>query len=219
MQLPGSRGQQERDWLYDSSGTIAVGGTPQLLLPEHKSRSFLFIQNMSASADMYVEFGGARATCAITNGQVTSFSITNAGFNYTYPPIVRLLGGGNSGNSAYLGVGAPGYPAPGDPAYVAARYQDMSTQKPARATAVLSGAAVNSITIDDPGAGYQVAPMVLLMNDLRDPFGVAIASATQGMWLPPGGSNTWVNGTFCPTAPVSIFSATGAARFCCKWAI
>lgn len=223
MHIPGTAGQQERDVLYDASGTITAGGTAQIVLPEHKSRSFLLIQNLHASAAMYVEFGGARATATLTGTAITSFTITNAGFNYTKPPIVLLLGGGNSGNSAYLGCGAPGYPSPGDPAYAVPTVTDMSSQRPARATAVLgasgiAGSLISSITVNDGGAGFQVAPLVFLQNSLQDPFGVAIPSAGVGMLIPAGGSNIWVNGTFCPTDAVSIFCATSAAPFCIKYA-
>jgi hypothetical protein len=220
MKLVGSRGQQLRDFLYDASGTIAEGGVAQLLLPEHKSRSFLFVQNLHASADMYIEFGAARATVTVSGGQIASFTVTNAGMLYTYPPDVQLIGGGNGGNSQILGVGAPGYPSPGDPGYTAA-HSNMTGQRPAKAHAVLSGSAgartVTSFEIEDPGAGYVIAPMVLMTNNLLDPYGVAVPSVGVGMLLPAGGSNLWTNGTVCPTDAISIFCATIDAPFCCKY--
>lgn len=219
MLLVGAKGQQARDYLYDASAVIAAGGTPQLVLPEHKSRSYFYFQNLSA-IDMYVEFGGARATCTISSGKLATFTITNAGFGYTYPPDVELLGGGNSGNSAFLGVGAPTSPPPGDPAYVRPRTMDMSTQRVGKAHAVLTGAAVTSIAIEDPGSGYQIAPMVLLSNSLRDPFGAAIPGTTAGFYLPGAisGSRIIFESTFCPTGPVSVFCATTSSAFVCKFA-
>lgn len=220
MILPGARGEQQRDHLYDASGTITTGGTAQLLLPEAKSRSYLFIQNPDPSHPLTIEFGGARATVAIAGGALTTFTITNAGFGYTVAPLVRLLGGGNSGNPPYLGVGMPGYPSPGDPAYVAGRYFDMSTQKPGSAHAVLTAGAVSSIVVDAAGSGYQAAPYVFLENSLRDPFGAALPSATVGMLLLGGGgigSIIEYNGTACPTDAIAIFGATNAQAFVCKY--
>lgn len=218
MQLPSTRGQQVRDHFYDASGTITTGGQPQLVLPEHRSRSFLYFQNLSA-VDMYLEFGAARATATLTSGKITSFSVTNAGFGYTQPPIVRLIGGGNSNNPAFLAVGAPGYPSPGDPSDVIAlnRYTDLSAQRPGEAHAVLTGAAVSSIVIDNPGSGYQLAPLVFLENTLRDPYGAAIPSATSGIWIPAGSGSLYMNGTTCPTDQMAVFCATTSSAFCCKF--
>lgn len=213
--MPGMRGQQVRDHLYDASGVIASGGTAQLLLPEAKSRSFLLIQNLDGSAVLNVEFGGARATATITNGAVTGFTITNAGQGYTDAPTVELQGGGTGGNSSFLGVGLPGYPAPGDPGYAWPRTTDMSAFKPAKVHATLSGGAVNAIVIEDPGAGYVIAPFVKITNSLLDPYGVAIASATSGILLPANGGNLFMDRAV-PTDQISIFSA-GTPRFVCKW--
>ncbi len=216
MMLVGASGQQLHHPLYDASGTIASGGTAQLLLPEAKSRAFLLVMNIS-DTDMYLEIGGARATCSLTNGAVSSFTITNAGFNYTAPPIVELLGGGNGGNPAYLGVGQPGYPAPGDAGNTAARYSDMTQQRVAKAHAVLTGGAVSGFEIEDPGAGYAAAPYVFMRNSLRDPFGVAIPSATSGILLPSSGGAYYVNGTACTTDALAIFCTSGSKSFVCRW--
>jgi hypothetical protein len=216
MKLVGSAGQQALCPFYDASGTITTGGTPQLLLPVHKSRSHLLIMNISDTA-MYIEFGAARATATLTSGAITSFSVTNAGFGYTRPPIVHLLGGGNGGNSSFLGVGAPGYPSPGDAGYAAARYTDMSGQRPAQAHATLTGPLVGALVIEDPGAGYVKAPMVYLENDPLDPFGAAIPSSTSGLLVQANGGSYYVNGTVCPTDQVSIVCATTGKAFTVKW--
>ncbi|HXE51257.1 MAG TPA: hypothetical protein VN663_22960 [Ramlibacter sp.] len=216
MKLVGASGQQTRHPFYDASGTIGTGGTPQLLLPVAKSRSMLLVMNLS-TAEMFIEFGAARATCSLTNGKVTGFSITNAGFGYTVPPVVELLGGGDGGNPSYLGVGQAGYPAPGDAGNTSGRWTDLSGKKPAKAHAVLTGGAVTSFEIEDPGAGYAAAPYVFMTNDLRDPIGAAIPSATSGIWVLSSGGSYYVNGTACPTDQVSIFCATGSTAFACKW--
>jgi hypothetical protein len=211
MKLVGSAEQQVRHYIYDASGTITSGGTPQLLLPQHQSRSILLFTNNSAG-NLYLDFGAARVTCTISTGAVATFSITNAGFGYTYPPRVHFNGGGQpvatlaSGrpagmNTAYVGAAGPGFPAP---------------VHRARAHATLSVGAVNAIVLDDPGAGYVVAPQVFLMNSDLDPIGVAIASATSGYPITPNGSLN-INGTCCPTDAISIFGATTGQAFTCKY--
>lgn len=211
MKLVGAAEQQVRHYIYDASGTIATGGTPQLLLPQHQSRSMLLFTNNSAG-NLYLEFGAARATCTISNGAVATFSITNAGFGYTRPPVIKFLGGGQpvttlaSGqsaglNTAYVGAAGPNFPSP---SYLA------------RAHATLSGGAVNAIVLDAGGAGYVTAPQVFMHNSALDPIGVAIASASSGFAIVPNGSVT-LNGTCCPTDAMSIFGATTGQAFTCKF--
>jgi len=211
--LVGFGEQSVRHYTYDASGTITSGSAPQLLLPQHQSRSLFFFLNNS-TAVIYVNVGGPTATCTITSGKVNSggFTITNAGFGYTKPPLVRFLGGGlpqgsPSGgpntvpNSSYVGGAGPGFPSP---------------PHPAAAHAVLTTGAVTSIVLDDPGAGYVLAPYVQLVNSDLDPNGAPIASATQGFSISGGGSLTW-NASCCPTDPISIFSATSTSAFTCKF--
>lgn len=216
MQLPGVKGQQTRDFSFNFASTIATGGTAQLLLPEAKSRSLFIFCNNSDTA-MYLEFGGARAHATLTSGVVTSVSIDNAGFNYTYPPVVDFLGGGNSGNPNIVGVGQVGYPSPGDGAYAPPR-TDLSGQRPAKGTAVLAssgiaGSLITSITIEDGGAGYAAAPYVFIRNSLRDPAGVAIPSATSGMPIQANGGSIYINGPSCPTDAIAVFCATTGKAF------
>ena len=217
--LVGSTGQNKRYFLFDASGTITTGGTPQLVLPQHQSRSYLFIQNNAASGSLFVELGSARGTASITNGVVTGVTITNAGFNFSKPPIVRFWGGGNAGNTSYLGLNQPGGEAPNS---------SLTKGAPAYGQAVMTGSAPNlsvaSVTlIEGPGgtapggAGYVIAPFVQFINSDLDPYGVAIPSATVGIQLlPNGGSVTWES-TLCPTDPVSIYGATTGQNFSCKW--
>ena len=128
--------QQVLTPVYRADGTIASGGTPQLILPRAAPRSSFMIQNTSASDTLYFEFGCARAKATVSNGAITAVTVTNAGFGFTYPPIVKFLGGGNISNGRDLGLGYPNQSAP----------SNFAT-----AHCVLSGGAVSSIVIDNPG--------------------------------------------------------------------
>jgi hypothetical protein len=203
--------QQVQHYLYDSSGTITTGGTAQLVLARSVSRSFLKLQNISAEP-LWFEFGSARATATITNGTVTSCTVTNSGFNFTKPPVVRFwgggpgFGGGAAINSSYLGLNQP---------------QGTAPSRVALGHAVMSGSAGNlslaSITIDDPGAGYVIAPFVMIFNSDLDPYGVATPSATVGVLLAASSPPLLFNGTCCPTDPISVYGATSGQQFTCKW--
>lgn len=226
MRLQGTGNQQRRDYLFDASGKITTGGTPQLVLPVAVSRSFLFLQNTSATDSLAFEIGCARATAAITSGQVSSITITNAGFNFTKPPVVRFLGGGtqlgggnqlapagqfvssgSAANPSYLGYDQPGGSSPGHPA---------------AGHAVLTTGAVTSIIIDDPGAGYAIAPFVQLFNSDLDPYGAALpdvtAAAQVGIVLGPNAWFKW-DATVCPTDAVSVIglNTTNTNTFTVKW--
>jgi hypothetical protein len=200
-QLVGIRGQQTWDNLYDASGTITTGGTAQLVLAQSINRSYFHFVNISDTA-MYLEFGGARATAALSGTGIASCSITNAGQGYTLVPSVEFFGGGNPVNSAFLGGNQAGYPAP---------------SRVAKAHAVLSGATIGSIVIDDPGSGYKIAPQVFLRNNPNDIFGVATPSATSGTYIAANGGSIYFNGTSCTTDAVSVFCATTGKAFNCKW--
>ncbi len=205
--LVGAYMQQKRFPLYCADGTVATGGTPQLVLPQVPSRSFLKIQNLSAGP-LWFEFGSARATCALTSGAVSGFTVTNAGFGFTRPPVVYLFGGGAAGNGSYLGLGQPGGAAPDS---------SLGAGRPAKAHAVLTTGTVSSIVIDDPGAGYVIAPYVFLFNDDLDPYGCAAPSATSGMLLSSNSAPYILNGTSCFTDAVAVFGATTGQNFLCRW--
>jgi hypothetical protein len=201
VNVPGVANQAGRHFLYDASGSIVTGGTPQLILPETTlGRSYLSIQNTSAGLLM-LEWGSARAKCTISGGVVNSVTVTNGGFNFTKPPLVEFQGGGNNGNSSFLGLPLPNASGPGHPA---------------KAHAVLSGGAVSSIVIDDPGSGYVCAPFVFIANSNLDPYGCAAPSASVGYQL-FSGTNIWFNGFTCPTDSVAVYGATTAQTFVCKF--
>lgn len=214
MRWQGLAGQQRRDLTFDASGTIAAGGTPQLILPEAKSRGYLCIQNISGQVLM-LEFGSARATCTISDGQVTAVTVTNAGFGFTIAPTIEFLGGGIYGQNGmygfnstnFVGVGDVGYPAP---------------SRPAKAHCVMgasavSGLQVNSIVIDDPGASYITAPKVFIHNSLLDPVGAALPSASVGFLLPANGGNIWFDGSSCPTDQIAVYGGTNSQGYTCKY--
>ena len=211
MHLVGSKNQSQLDPLYDASGTITTGGTPQLIRPQVPSCSHFMVQNLSASASMYVEFGSARAAATITSGAVTSIAVTNGGFGFTVPPTVRFAGGGNAGNGSYVGLNQPGGEGP---------TSSLTKGRQAVAHAVLTGGVVTSIVIDDPGAGYVIAPYVFITNSRLDPYGCAspfYGSATSGILLSASGGAYYMNGTACTTDAVSIYCATGSQAFTFKW--
>lgn len=208
MKLVGSGEQHLRHFTYDASGTIASGSAPQLVLPEHSTRSSLFFQNLSASANMYIAFGSARATATLTSGVVTSCSITNAGFGFTRAPMVAFYGGGIAPgqgsfqpNTSYVGGFGPTFPPP---------------QNVAVGTAVLTGSTVGSIAISNGGSGYVKTPQVFLYNDQLDPNGCVDPSASSGtgILLFPGQSYSMEN-TVTTTDPLAVFCATISAPFTC----
>ncbi len=200
MKLQGAELQQKRHYLY--AADITMTGSAQLVLGQSQARSLLKLKNIGINA-MWIEFGGARATATLTSGAVTGISLTNVGFNYTKPPLVRFLGGGYAGNSSFLGLGQPNAAAPNSMANL--------TGRPAVAVALLSGGAVNSFTIEDGGAGYATPPYVQLINSDLDPNGVALpASGAPGVgWqLAPGEAMSF-EASACTTDAVSVVGTLG----------
>ena len=206
--MPGMQNQTSRDLTYDASGTITAGGVAQLVLAERKSTPMLLLQNLSA-VNMTFECGSARATCVVSGGKVTSVTVTNAGFNFTRAPTVEFLGGGRPGNTADVSAGQPGYDAPTVPA--------QATCVMASATP-LAGNKVSSITIDNPGAGYIIAPYVWIKNSQLDPQGVATPTnaGAGGILLTPYGSLA-INDMTNPVDAISVFCATISSAFTVKW--
>ena len=204
MHLVGSRGQIVRDFMYDASGTITTGGVAQLVLPERMQNVSGFIQNIS-SGILMIEFGGARASCAVTSGSVSSISMSNAGFGYTIPPTVHFFGGGDlTKNPTYLAPGLPGVQGP---------------SRTAKAHALLTGGGVSAIVIDDPGANYVKAPYVFLQSSEQDPYGAATPSLTNGVILAASGGSVFFNGTAMTTDAISIFGSSTGQPFTCKYTL
>jgi hypothetical protein len=209
MKLVGAGGQAVNHFTYDASGAIASSTLPQLVLPRRYATSHLVVQNQSATLPMYLEFGSARATAAISNGVVTSITVTNAGFGFTYAPHIQIRGGGAGQYPGFLGCADPGSPSP---------------SAPATAHCVMTGTAPNlsvaSIVVDFGGSGYLAVPYVQILNDHKDPTGCADPSSGggSGIQLAAAGGSYYLNGTVCPTDQIALFCSTGVgAKFTCKW--
>jgi hypothetical protein len=223
--LVGAGQQQKRFPLYCADGSITTGGTPQLVLPRLQSRSLLKLQNTSAGP-LWFEFGSARATATITAqtgtpySYVSSVAVTNAGFNFTKPPVVIFYGGGQGGNGSYLGLNQFGGPAP-DATLRVSHSRYAIDPHPAKAHCVMTGTApnlsVSSIIVDDPGMGYVIAPNVFLMDSDLDPYGCAVPSVGVGMLLPSGSAPLLIDSTSCHTDAISVFGATTGQTFFCRW--
>lgn len=211
--IPGVRGNVYTDRLFDASGTIATGGTAQIILPISKIRSSLIIENIS-DTNMILEFGGPRASASLTNGTVSSCAITNAGFGYNRPPSVVFLGGALGAQGSPMST--PTYTLNGLPCWTAPSH-------PAMGHCVMTGSApnqtVSSIVIDDPGAGYAYPPYVLLANDPLDPYGCAAPSATVGLLLVANGGSYTANGSICTTDQISVYCPTTGKAFTCKYTL
>lgn len=218
--LLGTRGQIERDYVYALTTTIGSGGGSYLLLPEQRSRSFLEISTISASGVGYISMGAGEAVATLTSGAVSSIAVVNGGFNYTIAPTVHIMGGGNEGNTTFIGATASnGYGNPGRPGPGVQPQAWNPSGREAVAHAVLSGGAVNSIVVDDGGSGYICAPYVLLLNNRNDPNGCATpfpSSVATGRIVTS--SNPLVyNGTDCTTSPIAVYCSTSGAVFLVKW--
>lgn len=200
MHLTGTQNQISRDTLFCADVTLT--GSAQLVLAQSLSRGFLMLQNIGSHA-MQVEFGSARGVATISSGGVSSVAVSNAGFNFTKPPVVRFFGGGNNGNSSYLGLN---------------QANGASPSHVAQAHAVLTGGAVSSIVVDDPGSGYVIAPYVFIYDSDLDPYGAALPSATSGIVLPANMSAPIsFQGVFCTTDPISVLG-TADDILVCRWA-
>ena len=212
MFLPNTHAQQTYAHLYDASGTIATGGTAQIVLPRQRSRSsFIFVNN--SAVNMYLEFGPARAGIPVLSSQtVSSVPVANAGMGYSRVPVIRFYGG------------AFGFPNATAPTYTVQGTPDLpSPSHPAMAHCVMTGSAgamtVSSIVIDDPGVGYLYPPYAYIQNDELDPFGSAVPSVGTGILLLASGGSYTSNGTVCVTDAVSVYCATTGSAFSCKYSL
>lgn len=204
--IVGVGSQQRQDFLYRAD--ITMTGSAQRVLGASASRSLLLLQNIGSHA-MNVEIGAAAAHATLSSGTVSAITVDNVGLGYSMAPIVALLGGGSSNNpglSSYVGSTQPNTPAP---------------QHPATAHAVMTGSAPNmtisSITVDDPGSGYDIAPYVLIYNHPMDPNGVATVTSSTGLVLPANmTAPIRFDATGCPTEGVSVIG-TASDVLICRW--
>jgi hypothetical protein len=197
MKLVGAGAQQVAHYLYKADLTLT--GSAQPVLACSLARSYLLLQNTGINP-MYLEVGAGAAHATISGGKVTGVTIDNAGFNYTKPPLVRLMGGGYAGNTSYLGLNQPLGNAP---------------TNVATALASLSGGAISAITVNNGGSLYAVAPYVQIINSDLDPYGCAVPAIGTGIQLSAGQQMIW-NGTFCPTEAVSVIGTSGD-KLICRW--
>lgn len=215
MRLPGAAGQiNNAEYVFDASGTIASGGTAQLVIPKAKSRSLLVFENIS-DTNMYLEIGAARASATLSSGTVASCAVTNAGFGYSVAPVIEFCGGAFDNANQIT----PTFTTPGLPDYTA----PAGGSRRARAHCVMTGTApnmtVSSIVIDDPGKGYLYPPYVFLRNSPNDPFGCATPSATSGLLILANGGSFNLNGTICTTDQIAVFCASSSKAYACKWTL
>lgn len=193
---PGIRGQTQLDDLLDFSGTISSGGTAQLVLPQQPRRLSLFISNLSAADTITLGIGPPAPVATLSGGGVSTISVSgNAGIGFTTIPTVVIAGGLVTGDYQ----SAPSHPAT------------------AHVTGLTGSGGISAITVDDPGAGYVVAPLIYLVNPL--PYlggGAILPSATVGIALPPGWNFSTSGMMLVPTSAVAIYGATTSDAFCVK---
>jgi hypothetical protein len=208
LKIVGSGGQQVQHFLFRSD--LTMSGAAQLVLARSQSRCLLLLHNAGINP-MYIEIGAGAATATITNGAVSSIAVTNTGFNFTKPPAVRLVGGGQAGNSSYLGLNQPNGPGPNSMAGL--------TGHPAAAHCVMTGSAgaqtISSIVVDHGGAGYVIAPYVHIFNDDLDPYGAALPAAGAALLLSAGNSLRF-DASACPTESISVLG-TSADKLIARW--
>ena len=218
MYLPNSRHQSDNHPAFRVDGTIAAGGTAQLILPAAISRTMLMVMNTSSN-NLLLEHGPARATAAVSGGKVTAVTVVNAGFNYTLAPSIQFTGGYGPyvANSSWDGRGLIGSPSPSGLANQGDVAGNVTYNRPAKAHAVLSGGAISSIVIDDPGFGYINPPEVIVKNNDLDPFGCAVPSSTVGIVLIATNGFYYINGTACWTDAVALYGGTTGQTYVCEY--
>jgi hypothetical protein len=198
---PSIRGQTHvTDDFLDFSGTITLGGTAQLLLPQQPRRLVVFVSNISTTTTdvMYFGVGPAKATANLTGTLVSSITVNNGGVGYTVAPNVRIMGGIYNGDYET----SP---------------QQFAGGRQAAAHATIAGGAVTAITIDDPGIGYLVAPLIYLENPLPALGGGAYAAAANNGIAVPNGSTLTFNGNLLvPASAMSIVGPTTGGQFHCR---
>lgn len=193
MQPSGTRNQQNNDELLDFSAAIA-GAPAQILLPQHLTRSYVFIHNPGANP-MTLDFGAATATAALTGSTIASVTGVNNGIGYLIVPQVTLLGGLRVGDLV------------NNPGTVGGRI--------ATVTAVIGSGAITSYVVNDPGTGYIVAPTVMLTNSAPNlGGGCRVPTALNGIVVASKGSFVMEN-NFVTTGAIAVLG-TAADIVICK---
>ena len=216
--LVGARNQNAPDDVYAMTITVGSGGGSYLVLPRSRNRSFLEISSPSGVG--YVSVGAGEATATISGGAVTAITVVDGGFNYTLPPTIRLLGGGNEANPTFIGATAnPDYLAPGSTAGAQPNGFASTGGFPATAAATITSGAISAITVLTGGSGYVTAPFVQIVNNPNDPNGCA--NPFRGS-VPTGrvvtsGNPLYYSGTGVPTSAIGLYCATSGSVFLIKW--
>jgi len=197
--FPGIRGQTQNDDYIDFSGTITSGGTAQIVLPQQIRRLSLYFQNLSTDV-MYVGFGPPRPVATLSGSTVNAISVSgNAGFGFKVIPQVVIQGGIVDG--------------------------DYQTSPANPATAHVNGLSgsggITGITVDNPGSGYVVAPLVRLVNPMPTLGGGAFLPSTGvGIYVAPSGGFFSMGGSLLiPVSALGVVAATTGDVFTCKVAI
>lgn len=192
--------------IFTFSGSITSGGTPQLVVPGERQRSYFeFVNNSTIT--LYLEIGEPQVSANLTSNSIGTLTVMNVGFGYTYAPNVVFVGGGPAGNLP-------------DSATNAVPWRFGAPTTLAQAHVTISSGSIATIIIDYAGAGYVTTPYIRLEADPRDPFGCARPTASTGIPILPGGSYTMSSGQnatgWVATGPVSVFGATTGSQFACK---
>lgn len=196
-----TRQQTYLDDALDFSGTIAAGGTAQLILPQQPGRSWLSITNVDATDVLYIGVGPAKATATVTAGAISAITVNNVGVGYTVAPQVRILGGIINGDykTSPGSTNSAGVPLPG---------------QVATAVATIAGGVVTGITVTNPGSGYLVAPLIYLENPWPQLGGGAYAPSTNnGIGIPVNTTYQFTGSLWVPGSAVAIIGATTGDQF------
>jgi hypothetical protein len=111
-------------------------------------------------------------TISVTSREtVSAITLTSPGAGYTSAPTVTLAGGSGAGASASCRIsgvvqgvsilnGGAGYSSAFPPAVAIEGGFDKTVGRQAKLSAVVSGGKITSVSVDDPGHGYNSAPTV-----------------------------------------------------------
>ena len=176
--------------LYDNPPAIGIAAPPS----GTRATATAVLTN-GVVTGITIEDGGSGYTAApaVTIGgrNITSITLTNPGSGYTVPPTVTIgLPGGGLGTRATavatmrdgiitgLVLADGGAEYSGTPAVTISPPPPGSA--PAAATLVISGGAVSSISVSNPGAGYFTPPAVTIEPPASGTTATAVAVVNNG---------------------------------------